>query len=455
MYYRRDIDSVLLQWKDSRDRKPLILRGARQTGKSSSVRRFGREFDLFLELNLERFEDRRLVGSCRHAEDLLDALTARENLARFPDSCLLFLDEIQEVPEAIAWLRFLYEDHPELSVIAAGSLLEVQLDRGGFSFPVGRVTFRTLRPMSFFEFLDAANREVLAGRLRDAALGGEYDAIFPFHEETLDLLRDYLMVGGLPEAVCHWVEDGEANSVGRVHADLWQALAEDIHKYRSADDLDDLLAAFDSLKFHYGLRFRYENFAPGFKSKRMQAALSKLEAAHLASRVLPTSSLGLPLAHRQRSAAKLLPLDVGLALYGMGTNVRQLRTRSLDKVLDGRLAEMFVGQQLLAGNGQDEPVFFWVSESASGNAEVDFLATSTGIPTPVEVKSGASGSLKSMHQFLSRAARDLGVRFHSGLPADEALEVGLPEGNLLRYRLLSLPLYLAELLPEVLENLND
>lgn len=236
-----------------------------------------------------------------------------------------------------------------------------------------------------------------------------------------------------------------------VHSDLWQALAEDIHKYRGAHDLDELQAAFESLRLHYGRRFRYENFAPGFKSRAMQAALGKLEAAHLATRVLPTSSLSIPLAHRHRSAAKLLPLDVGLALHTMGAKFRELRTRTLDEILDGVLAEMFVGQQILkASRPLGEPLFFWVSESSTANSEVDYLVTEGGSPIPVEVKAGASGSLKSMHQFLSRASLDFAVRFHSGLPKLERLAVGLPDGSRLKYRLLSLPLYLAELLPEVL-----
>ena len=378
MYFPRHIDRVLRDWKDSQDRKPLILRGARQTGKSSSIRQLGAQFELFLELNLDRFEDQRLVRSCRSADDLLVALSARFDLARFPANCLLFLDEIQEVPEAIPWLRYLREDHPDLAVVAAGSLLEVHLDRGGFSFPVGRVTFRTLRPMSFFEFLGALGKGVLVDRLKGGA-EGDLESLVPLHEQALDLLRDYLTVGGLPEAVSRWVESREAPRVGRVHADLWQALAEDIHKYRGADDLDELEAAFDSLRLHYGKRFRYENFAPGFRSKAMQAALGKLESAHLATRVLPTSSLSIPLAHRHRSAAKLLPLDVGLALYGMGANLRELRTRTLDEILDGTLAEIFVGQQILqAMRPLDESLFFWVSESSSANSEVDFLVTKGG-----------------------------------------------------------------------------
>jgi uncharacterized protein len=420
-----------------------VLRGARQTGKSSSVRHLGRAFDLFLELNLERYEDLALVRSSRSPEDLLKALAARHNLTAFPARTLLFLDEVQESSEAIQWLRFFREDHPEISVVAAGSLLEVRLQERGFSFPVGRVTFRTLRPLSFREFLLALGKDVLADRLREGAVPGEGIAP-PLHAQALALLRDYLLTGGMPEAVARWVETGSQAAVRQVHADLVQAFAEDIQKYRSGVAPSDLEAAFENLPHHYGLRFRYENFAPGFKSQRMKDALSKLEAALLINRVWPSHSLDLPLAVRPKSAPKLLPLDVGLALHTLGTGFQALATEPFDRLLGGRLAEIFVGQQLLAGQmAAAEPLFFWVSESARANAETDFLLPGPGFPVPVEVKSGASGALKSLHQFLARARRGLGVRLHAGAFADERHEVRMPEGSL-QYRLLSLPLYLAE-----------
>lgn len=446
MYFYRHIDAILRAWAAETDRKPLVLRGARQTGKTAAVRRLGEDFDLFLELNLERFEDLSLVRSCRSAAELLAALAARNNLERFPPRTLLFLDEIQESPEAVGWLRFFREDHPELFVVAAGSLLEVRLQERGFSFPVGRVTFRVLRPFTYFEFLAANGRDVLAGHLGKAV--SERRPIPPaLHDQALDLLRDYLLVGGMPEAVARWVAERNPVAVRGVHRDLVQALAEDLQRFGNLREVGYLEAAFENLRHHVGLRFRYENFAPGFKSQLMKNALSKLEAALLIHRVLPTSSLALPLRERTRSAAKLLPLDVGLALYTFGSGFETARALPLSQVLDGRAAEIFVGQQLLStAPGFPGDLFFWVSESATSNAEVDYLVPIGGRPVPVEVKSAAAGSLKSLHQFLSRSGLRDGVRLHTGLPADERLEVRMPEGPL-AYRLRSLPVYLAELLP--------
>jgi predicted AAA+ superfamily ATPase len=448
VYIERGIDLVLREWSSSSARKPLILRGARQTGKTESIRHLSDSFELFLELNLERYEDLALVRASNSAEDLLAALRARFNVASFPERTLLFLDEIQESPVAIQWLRFLREDHPDLAVIAAGSLLEVRLQERGFSFPVGRVTFQTLRPLSFVEFLSAAGHNVLVDQLVSAI--SELKPIPPpLHDQASKLLRTYIQVGGMPEAVVRWLESGRLASAQQVHTDLVQSLAEDLQKYRGARDVAHLEAAFENLRHHYGLRFKYEKFAPGYRSQQMKAALAKLEAALLITRAWPTSSLSAPPVARPRSAPKLIPLDTGLALSTMTFDVSELKRWPLDKILGGRLAEMFVGQELLTGTGQTrKELCFWVSESSRSSAEVDFLLSTRGRLIPLETKSAASGSLKSLHQFLWRSGVREAVRLHSGSFTDERHQVKMPDG-VLHYRLLSLPLYLASLVLEI------
>src|SRR6185436_7949873 len=291
-------------------------------------------------------------------------------------------------------------------------------------------------------------REVLSRHLTAAVSEGR--PILPaLHEQALELLRDYLLVGGMPEAVARWVAERHPVAVRSVHRDLVQALAEDLQRFGNLREVGYLEAAFENLRHHYGLRFRYENFAPGYRSQLMKNALAKLEAALLIHRVLPTSSLALPLRERTRSAAKLLPLDVGLALYTFGSGFETARALPLSQILDGRIAEIFAGQQLLASApGFPGELFFWVSESSNNNAEVDYLMPIGGRPVPVEVKSAAAGSLKSLHQFLWRAGLSTGVRLHTGLFADEQLEVQMSDGTL-AYRLLSLPVYLAEKLPDL------
>jgi len=444
MYLPRTIDRVLLEWSRTEPRKPLILRGARQTGKTEAVRHLGSHFDLFVELNLERFDDLSLVRASRSADDLLLALKARLNISGIPANTLLFIDEIQESAEAIEWLRFLYEDHPGLAVVGAGSLMEVRLHDKGFSFPVGRVTFRTLRPLTFFEVLRVSGSDVLAQNLEQAVAEGRPTSI-PLQDQARDLLRTYLHVGGMPEATARWVETADLGAARQVHADLLQSLAEDLQKYQGVRDRGYLEAAFENLRHHYGRRFKYENFAPGYRSQLMQNALSKMESAHLIARALPTSSLEIPLQVRPRSAPKLLPLDTALALTSMGFDPRELARSPIDTALGGRIAEMFVGQELLAASESSHDLFFWVSESSRSNAEVDFLVPRGNELLPVEVKASAAGSLKSLHQFLWRSGRREGVRLHGGESGTEKLSVKMPDGRL-EYSLRSLPLWAASLL---------
>lgn len=444
MYLPRTIDRSLLQWSQTEPRKPLILRGARQTGKTEAIRHLASHFDLFVELNLERFDDLSLVRASNSADELLLALRARHNISELPTSTLLFIDEIQESADAIRWLRFFHEDHSQLAVVGAGSLMEVRLDEKGFSFPVGRVTFRTLRPFTFFEMLRAAGKEILAQGLGQAVMdSGPIPTAL--QDQARDLLRIYLQVGGMPEALARWVETADLGAARQVQTDLLQSLAEDLQKYQGVRDRGYLEAAFESLRHHYGLRFKYENFAPGYRSQLMQSALSKMESAHLITRALPTSSLETPLQVRPRSAPKLLPLDTALALTSMGFDTRELARSPIETALGGRIGEMFVGQELLATADSPTDLFFWVSESSRANAEVDFLVPSGNDLLPIEVKASAAGSLKSLHQFLWRSGRRDGIRLYDGKPGVERLSVRMPDGDF-EYRLRSLPLWAASLL---------
>lgn len=447
-YTPRRIDAVLRSWAAQADRKPLVLRGARQTGKTAAIRDLGRDFTLLIELNLERHADHRLIAACRSADDLLAALQARHNIARFPARTLLFFDEIQTSPELVGWLRYLHEDHPELAVIAAGSLMEVRMEEKGMSFPVGRVTFRYLHPFSFLEFLDASGRGVLAERLRQAAAAMEPPAA-PLHTLAMDAFAAYLAVGGMPEAIVRWREAGSAVAARQVHGDLSQAMADDLRRYRGVRDLAHLEAAFDALPNHFGQRFKYESFAPGLPSHAMKTALARLEGAMVCRRVWPTSDVQAPLSVKSRAAPKLLPLDIGLALASMGVPLTAMLARPTDALPDGRVAEMVVGQLLVSAElYRENQIYFWVRETPQASAELDYLAPVRRGHLPIEVKAGASGSLKSLHQYLARVERRVGVRLYAGPWSDEQHRVKMPDGDL-AYRLLSLPLYMAELVPEL------
>lgn len=447
MTFPRSADHRLAEWLAHPRRKPLILRGARQTGKTTAIRRLGAGAPLMIELNLERHDDLALVRTCQSAADLLRRLEVRGNLSSIPAGAILFLDEIQEHPDGLKWLRFFYEDRPDLAVVAAGSLLEVRLRKESLPFPVGRVEFLRLEPLTFLEFLRATEDERLADELQQAFDdGGGVDP--GLHDLAMQRLRDFLLVGGLPEAVDVWRSSRSQVEVGAVHGALRQAYAEDLLKYRTRGGTEHLEAVLAAAPAHYGSRFKVRQLVPGMKDRPVAEALSLLEQAMVLFRVAPTAERSLPLVTRTRAAHKLLPLDVGLALSELGIRPEHLADKPVEAILDGRIAEMFVGIQLLAAHPeQPRTLCFWTREGTSrSNAEVDYLVPTAAGVLPVEVKAGAAGSLKSLHQFLAGAGRDLGVRLSSAPGGLERLSAGISSGRTLDYRLRSVPLYLAELI---------
>ena len=443
----RYADRTLQSWMNRADRKPLIVRGARQTGKSTAVRRLGESAPLFLELNFERHQDLALVQSCNSAEELLQRLQQHHNLVALPPGTLLFLDEIQEHPEALSWLRFFYEDFPEIAVVAAGSLLEVRLRDTPLPFPVGRVEFLRLEPLTFLDFLSATNDNKLAADLR-SEFENPHGISAGLHHLAMERLRTFLVVGGMPEAVAKWEATRNSVEVARVHEALQQAYLEDLLKYGVRSGTKALQSVLAAAPAFYGSRYKQRHLVPGQKDRAITEAVDLLERAMVLHRARPTIHHRLPLLTREKAAHKLLPLDMGLALMQLGIRPEHLAQTAVESLLDGRIAEAFVGVQLLAGHAQrGRDLFFWTRESTSRSAaEVDFLLPSTHGVLPVEVKAGKAGTLKSLHQFLVASGGDVGIRLASTTGGVEELNVGLPNGENLKYTLRTHPLYLAELL---------
>jgi len=446
MVFPRAADDRLASWFGDPRRKPLVLRGARQTGKTTAIRQLGGGAPLFLELNLERHDDLALIRTCRSASELLQRLQQANNLSRFSQNTMLFLDEVQEHPEAIEWLRFFHEDHAGIAVVAAGSLLEVRLRHETFPFPVGRVEFLRLEPLTFLEFLRATDDQRLADDLAQSFMDpdGVDDGL---HHLAMERFRDFLLVGGLPEAVAVWRETRHLVEVRRVHDALRQAYNEDLLKYRTRGTTRHLETVLANAPAHFGARFKMRNLAPGEKDRPLAEALELLEKAMVLHRAVPSSSRSLPLVARKGAARKLLPLDIGLALCQLAVRPELLAGRAVESIMEGRLAEAFAGIQLLAAHPeQPRALSFWTREgSAKSNAELDYLVPTTRGVLPVEVKAGAAGSLKSMHRFLAGTEEKLGIRLSCTTGGLEELTVSLGQGEVLLYQLHSIPLYLAEL----------
>ena len=394
---KRIITSKLLSWKNQSSRKPLIVRGARQVGKSWSISDFGeKHFEGQLHLvNLEKRLDWHGVF-----EQNLDAVRILQELEILLDVSidikkdLLFFDEIQACPKAISALRYFYEQIPDLAVIAAGSLLEFALQ--DISFPVGRVQIINMYPMNFAEFLRAMGRE----RLGEIVSNSPIEQAKPIHDLLQAELRKYFFIGGMPECVKTYVATGKMKTVQQVQSDLIDTYRQDFSKYAPYADKRCLNEVLFSTAGKVGQQIKYAHLSESFSNPTIKKAFHLLTTARLLHKIRATSAAGLPLgASASEKKFKALFLDIGLLshLSGLSLPIEYVKSRLLN-IFKGALAEQFVGQEFLA-SGQKE-LFYWARNAKSSNAEVDYLIAKNGNIVPIEVKNSASGRLKSLHLLL-------------------------------------------------------
>ncbi|MDE0053786.1 MAG: ATP-binding protein [Gammaproteobacteria bacterium] len=454
---KRQEIKYLQEWSSRHVHKPLVIRGARQVGKSTLVREFVRLADMpMVEVNFERNPEFREAFAERDPARIVSTLallTAREIA---PAATVLFLDEIQAAPEALVALRYFHEEMPQLRVVAAGSLMEFALADARFSMPVGRVEYLHLGPMEFEDFLEASGNAPLAAHLRGFSLsdlsGGE-NVAFPaaVHRRCLDLLRQYCVVGGLPEAVAEYV-DADTNAgeefarVSRVQQGIVSAYRDDFHKYGHGRLRDRIQLVFDKLPAMVGRKFKYVQVSRDHRAAELSDALRHLCLAGVATRITHTAANGVPLAAEANERHfKCLCMDVGLMCGALHLNVLDLARHDLTLINGGALAEQFVGQHLLfSGPRYQAPsLYYWVREARNAAAEIDYLMTAGQRIVPVEIKAGTTGSLRSLHQFLQEKQRDFGLRFNADVPSLLRDAKRLSNGTAIDYRLLSLPIYMA------------
>lgn len=396
---KRAITSTLLSWKTHHNRKPLIIRGARQVGKSWSVNEFGREYvkGHLHVVNLEKRPDWHVIFEQNlDAKRILSELEIVLNTQIEAGKDLLFFDEIQACPRAISSLRYFYEQIPALHVIAAGSLLEFALE--DISFPVGRVQMLNMYPMSFVEYLWAMGKE----RLAELVLAEPVAHPPHIHDLLQEELKRYFFVGGMPECVKTFAETEKLLAVQQVQTDLIDTYRQDFSKYAPYSDkrcLNDVLA---SVASKVGQQIKYTGLSQDFSGLTNKKAFHLLSTARLIHKVRATSPAGLPLAAAaSEKKFKATMLDIGLLTRLSGLSLSAAYSqKQLLSIFKGALAEQFVGQELLA-HGQEE-LFYWAREAKSSSAEVDYLVAKDGAVIPVEVKNSASGRLKSLHALLDR-----------------------------------------------------
>jgi len=418
-YFPRLIDNVLSSWKGDAKHKPLLLRGARQVGKSSSVKHLASQFTYYVEVNFERQPQiKELFKGELDVKRITSTLSSLYGIPVEAGKTLLFLDEIQLCKEAISSLRFFWEDFPELHVIAAGSLLEFALEEIP-TFGVGRIRSIFMYPMTFDEFMFATGNERLYDEKRNAS------SIQPLleilHNRLVELFREYLMVGGMPESVSTWVETHDYLQCQQIQDEIIISYEDDFSKYKKKADPILLRSTLRSVVHQIGEKFVYSRISPEYRSVHIKEALDLLRLAGLITPVVHTSANGLPLgAEANEKYVKYLYLDSGLLLRIMSMdmgNINNITEQILigsaaDLVNKGHITEMVAGLELIRykNSGLRPEIYFWMRTAKNSMAEVDYLLTHEMNIMPIKIKAGSRGGMKSLYYFMEEKHLSFAIR---------------------------------------------
>ncbi len=412
MYLKREIDKDLLAWKQDDSRKPLLLRGARQVGKSSAIRELARNFEYYLEINFEEQKQvHTLFAGDLSPEELCENLSVLYKIPVIPGKTLLFFDEIQSCIPAISSLRFFYEKLPSLHLIAAGSLLEFALEDLP-SFGVGRVRTLFMYPFSFDEFLIAINETDLLEIKRKSSAAEPVNEVL--HKKLISLLKRFLILGGMPEVIAQYSQTQNMMACQLIINDLLVSLKSDFTKYRKRVPPSRLSEVFNSVARQTGGKFVYANSSADSNHNQIKEALELLIMAGLVIPVTHSSANGIPLgAESNEKKRKMLIFDTGIFLHLMGLEISDvLFSDDFNLVNKGSLAELFAGLEIVKSEScfSQPQLFYWQREALNSNAEIDYLVQSGEQVIPVEVKAGTQGSMQSMFLFLEEKHKPWGIR---------------------------------------------
>lgn len=436
---KRTLEKDLVNWKDRADRKPLLIRGARQVGKTFLVEKFAEEhFESSLTVNFEEIRDAKLSfeGDLTPSYVLRD-LSARLRKPIIPGKTLLFFDEIQACPNALLSLRFFKEQMPELHIIGAGSLLEFIMGDERFSFPVGRVEYLFMRPLSFVEFLEAKGEEAALSWIKEATPQKPIGQAT--HASLLASIKEYFTIGGMPEAITSVLKTGLLLDLDRIHNNILNTYENDLGKYPKSSQQRFMKLLFEAAPKLICDHFKYSKIHPHAQSRDYLESLDVLTRTGILHQVFANSASGLPLSTQKNDKKfKLLFLDVGL--IPKSTNPI-LSAEDPTLINGGDIAEQFVGQELIA---YARPytraiLYYWEREKKGSDAEVDYVMEIDSRIVPIEVKSGSQGRLRSLKQFMEEKKSHLGLRISQ---APLALE-----GNVL-----SVPFYMIQEIPRLISS---
>lgn len=443
---KRTAFNFLERWLVSLQRKPLIIRGARQVGKTWLVRHLADvKQKRLIELNFEKNPEYKNYFASNDPKIILRYLETALQCVIIPEECLLFLDEIQIAPELISKLRWFAETLPELPVIAAGSLLEFTLSNYPYSMPVGRIEYLHIEPLTFEEFLLAVNQIQWVEFLNTVSLKDLIETPRFLHDQLMSLFKDYIFVGGLPAAVASWIESGSLEKVGQIHYNLLMTYRDDFSKYKGKLDisrLEDILMAIPRL---LGKKFMYSHVNRDVNAASLKQALELLSKAKLCTPIYATSGNGIPIgSEKKENYFKVILLDVGLTSSLLGLRLHQfLNTSDILIINNGAIAEQITGQILrtLDPPYMEPSLYYWIREEKKSSAEIDYLIQSQMKIIPIEVKAGSSGHLKSLHVFMALKKYNIAYRINSEPASITPIDVYTQIGDTANYQLISLPFY--------------
>jgi uncharacterized protein len=442
--FARNIENELLKWSLRADRKPLVLRGARQVGKTTVVSKFGEQFDNYLYINLEKSGATQLIESTDDVKKLMPLIFLYCNKPQKTGRTLLFIDEIQTSSHALSLLRYFYEDIPEIYVIAAGSLLETLLDKH-VSLPVGRVEYMAIHPCSFAEYLTAIDKGRFVELITKAELPNA------FHKEILQYFNLYALIGGMPEVVARYAANTDIVALSRIYNQILNGYKNDIEKYAETNKQAQVIRyILDEGWAFAGQAITLGGFAASaYKARETGEAFRTLNKAMLLELVYPTTNVILPAVSDLKKSPKLFWLDAGLVNYASGIQKEYLLNKDLMDTWRGMAAEQIVAQELKALNFEvGMKRNYWMRNKRGSTAEVDFIIVFDGKIIPIEVKSGHNAHLKSIHQFMNETNHDIAIRIWSGMYSIDRVKTI----NGKEFRLINLPFYLISALPNILSD---
>jgi predicted AAA+ superfamily ATPase len=403
--FKRKLYSYLNNWKINKNRKPLIIRGARQVGKSTLVRQFSKEFDQYIELNLEKKEDAFLFEKIDNLADIVNAILLRLSNYNKDKPTLIFIDEIQQSPRAIEQLRYFYEEFPHLHVIAAGSLLEFAL-RKVASFPVGRVEQIVLHPFDFDEFLEAMGKSNVLAELNVIPVKNYA------HSILLDLFHHYAIIGGMPEIIKIYIESRNYSSLKIIYENLWQGYNDDVEKYANNETDRKIIRHIINTAAFEKDRISFAGFGQStYRSREVGEAIRALDLARVIQLIYPTHNVQPPLLADIKRRPRLQFLDTGLLNHSLQLQGQMIGIKDLNEFYRGKIIQHLVTQQLQAQHYS--PLYkpmFWVREVTNNNAEVDLVMQHDKYIIPIEIKSGEKGTLRSLHQFMEQCNHTYAIR---------------------------------------------